>query len=227
MPIRAVIFDIGGVIQPSPIPMISAHSAALGIPDCNRFLAASTAWNEFMKGRVGLDEFAEAVEIEAKADPDGRFPDGIGGRELLAILYRAGASIRPEMKALISRLRSRGITIAALTNNFPDPPRHSDPEVQRAHEAFTAELKGLFDVWVESAASGLIKPDPRIYELALRRLSVAPREAIFVDDLGVNLKGARAVGLHTVKVNNGTATEYLEAIPRIEVVAAGASHSQL
>ena len=58
---------------------------------------------------------------------------------------------------------------------------------------------------------------------ALRRLSVGPHEAVFVDDLGVNLKGARAVGLHTVKVNNGTATEYLEAIPTIEAMTTGSS----
>ena len=61
---------------------------------------------------------------------------------------------------------------------------------------------GQFDVVVESAVEGLRKPDPRIYELVCARLEVAPAEAVFLDDLGVNLKPARALGMTTIKVTD-------------------------
>ena len=67
------------------------------------------------------------------------------------------------------------------------------------------ELCGAFDVVVESAVEGLRKPDPRIYELTCARLAIAPSEAVFLDDLGVNLKPARALGMATIKVEDPTA----------------------
>ena len=61
-------------------------------------------------------------------------------------------------------------------------------------------LSRLFDAVVESSRVGVRKPDPRFYELACERLSIAPDEAVFLDDLGVNLKPARALGMTTIKV---------------------------
>jgi putative hydrolase of the HAD superfamily len=63
---------------------------------------------------------------------------------------------------------------------------------------------GLFDVEVFSCAVGMLKPDPRIYELACERLGVAPREAVFVGD-GANdeLAGAERVGMRAVMIGDG------------------------
>ena len=53
---------------------------------------------------------------------------------------------------------------------------------------------------VESCLEGICKPDPRIFQLCLQRLSLQPSEAIFLDDLGSNLKVAASLGIHTIKV---------------------------
>jgi putative hydrolase of the HAD superfamily len=58
----------------------------------------------------------------------------------------------------------------------------------------------LFPVVVDSSEVGLRKPDPRIYELTCTQLEVRPTEAAFLDDIGSNLKSARALGMHTIKV---------------------------
>jgi putative hydrolase of the HAD superfamily len=58
----------------------------------------------------------------------------------------------------------------------------------------------LFDTVLESSKLGVRKPDPRFYDLALEAVGVAPTEAVFLDDLGINLKPARALGITTIKV---------------------------
>jgi putative hydrolase of the HAD superfamily len=57
-----------------------------------------------------------------------------------------------------------------------------------------------FDLVIESSKEGVRKPDPRIYALACERLGIAPREAVYLDDLGINLKPARTMGMITIKV---------------------------
>ena len=63
-------------------------------------------------------------------------------------------------------------------------------------------MREHFDVFIESSVVGLRKPDPRIYELACRELGVAPAQTAFLDDIGRNLKPARALGLATIKVSD-------------------------
>lgn len=95
------------------------------------------------------------------------------------------------MARAISRIREAGLRTAALTNNWP----RSDIGV----DSPVANTLG-FDVIVESAVVGLRKPDPRIYELVLTELEVEASAAVFLDDLGINLKPARAMGMTTIKV---------------------------
>src|SRR5207247_7453795 len=66
----------------------------------------------------------------------------------------------------------------------------------------TDGLRTHFDVFVESAVVGLRKPDPRIYALVCRELRVPPSSAAFLDDIGMNLKPARALGMATIKVDD-------------------------
>ena len=58
----------------------------------------------------------------------------------------------------------------------------------------------LFDTVIESSKAGIRKPDPRIYTLACETMGINPTEAIFLDDLGINLKPAKALGMTTIKV---------------------------
>jgi epoxide hydrolase-like predicted phosphatase len=96
---------------------------------------------------------------------------------------------RPAMLEAIHRLRAAALKVAALTNNWI------------TEDGGTSALRPLFDVFVESAAVGLRKPDPRIYQLACQELAVTPPEAVFLDDIGSNLKAARALGMTTIKVD--------------------------
>jgi epoxide hydrolase-like predicted phosphatase len=96
------------------------------------------------------------------------------------------------MTRAIERIRASGLRTGALTNNWADDGTRSSPSGLRE--------TGLFDVIVESAVEGLRKPDPRIYTLALARLNVLASETVYLDDLGMNLKPARDMGIRTIKV---------------------------
>jgi epoxide hydrolase-like predicted phosphatase len=96
---------------------------------------------------------------------------------------------RPAMLEAIRRIRGRGLAVAALTNNWV------------GEQDRTAEIRDHFDAFVESSVVGLRKPDPRIYHLACETLSIEPAEAVFLDDIGRNLKIARELGMTTVKVD--------------------------
>jgi putative hydrolase of the HAD superfamily len=86
--------------------------------------------------------------------------------------------------------------VGALTNNW---------EGDASGRASLAELRERFDAFVESSVVGLRKPDPRIYLHACRALRVEPPEAVFLDDIGSNLKAARALGMATIKVDEPAA----------------------
>jgi beta-phosphoglucomutase-like phosphatase (HAD superfamily) len=88
-------------------------------------------------------------------------------------------------------LRARGLRVAALTNNWPAEERDDGTRALRHH----------FDAFFESSALGMQKPDPRIYQHACAALAIAPEEAVFLDDIGRNLKAARALGMTTIKVD--------------------------
>jgi putative hydrolase of the HAD superfamily len=105
----------------------------------------------------------------------------------------SGFGPRPAMQRAITSIREHGLRTAALTNNWPAADNGA-----RSHRF--ADL--LFDVVVESAVEGLRKPDPKIYALVLERLGVGAEEAVFLDDLGINLKPARALGMTTIKVTD-------------------------
>jgi epoxide hydrolase-like predicted phosphatase len=98
------------------------------------------------------------------------------------------------MLEAIRRLRGHGLRVGALTNNWRREPPDDDviPPRLRAH----------FDAFVESRVVGLRKPDPRIYLLACRELGVEISQTGFLDDIGGNLKPARALGMTTIKVND-------------------------
>ena len=109
--------------------------------------------------------------------------------------------IRPEMVAVVKKLRSvPDLRVGCITNNHPS-------EKERRNPLFDE----LFEVVVESSKIGMRKPDPRIYQHTCELLSVQPDQAIFLDDFGINLKAARALGMATIKVDEtGSALERSE-----------------
>jgi putative hydrolase of the HAD superfamily len=83
-----------------------------------------------------------------------------------------------------------------ITNNLP-----VDAMASLGDRSFyIAEVMALFDHVIFSAKLGLRKPDPRIYQMMVEALGVDPKACIYLDDLGVNLKPAREMGMTTIKV---------------------------
>jgi len=206
---RAVIFDLGGVVLPSPFAAFRAYERSHGLP--HRLISTviveggeQGAWSRFERGELHSEEFAAAFAAECAA---------AGGEVVVADLFagmRGGApggapgdapGPHPDMVAAIRAIRAAGLRTAALTNNWAD----ADGATHVSGESPLAlQLASLFDTIVESAREGLRKPDPRIYELTCERIGVTAGEAVFLDDLGSNLKPARALGMTTIKVEDPT-----------------------
>jgi putative hydrolase of the HAD superfamily len=193
MGVRAVIFDFGGVILTSPFEAFARYERDNGLPAgfvrrLNSTDPDTNAWARLERSEVDAAGFAELFEAEARAA--GHRMDARG---LLALL---AGEVRPAMVEALRRCHDR-LKTALLTNNFviADAAGDAGPEWPMAG------LADLFDVVIESSKVGLRKPDTAIYELVCRELGVAPAEAVFLDDLGVNLKPARAMGMTTIKVD--------------------------
>jgi putative hydrolase of the HAD superfamily len=202
MTFRAVIFDLGGVVFPSPFEAFDAYDHGQGLDKGTmraliRRSSEEGAWAALERGELSMDEFV--VALEAEADAAGF---GLDARKLMALI---GSSLgpRPEMVRAIECIRAHGMKTGALTNNWADEQRRATPHAIHEME--------VFDVIVESAVEGLRKPDPRIYALALGRLDVLASEAVFLDDLGINLKPAREMGMTTIRV-----VDPLDAIAELE-----------
>jgi putative hydrolase of the HAD superfamily len=185
---RAVLFDLGGVVVGSPLHAIAAFERECGIADgfVNRVVVESGpegAWSRLERGELGLEEFYPAFEQDCTAAGS-----RLDARELM-VRVAAATGPRPAMLEAIRVIRARGLRAGAITNNW----------IADGDEG-TRRLRPLFDAFVESAVVGIRKPDPRIYRLACDALGIAPPEAVFLDDIGGNLKAARALGMATIKV---------------------------
>ena len=188
---RAVIFDLGGVIIDSPMEGIAGYERELGLEPgfVNRLIVETGdagAWTRLEQGKLDMEAFFEAFEADARA-----MGVTLSTRDLMARMGENSA-VRPLMIEAVRRIRERGLAVAALTNNW----KSEDGGLG----AGGMGLDQHFDVFVESSLVGLSKPDPRIYEYACSKLGIEPREAVFLDDIGRNLKTARQLGMTTIKV---------------------------
>lgn len=188
--IRAALFDFGGVILSSPFEAFAQYERSRGLPDglirrLNSTNPDTNAWARLERNEVSLDEFCELFEAEAAA-----LGCELDGREVIGLL---SGQLRPRMVEAVRRCSERLVT-GLLTNNFVVGEGHVDRESEMG------AVLGLFDEIVESSKVGVRKPDPRFYELACELLEIEPAEAVFLDDLGINLKPARALGMTTIKV---------------------------
>ena len=186
--IRAVLFDLGGVILTSPFDAFARYEAERGLPagfirQVNATNPLDNAWAHLERGDVTFDEFCDRFETEAR-----QAGGELDARQVMALL---AGDVRPQMLEAVHRCHER-LKTGLLTNNF----------VSDAHSPRLEDVLALFDVVVESSRVGIRKPDPRFYELACDSLGVQPVEAVFLDDLGQNLKPARAMGMTTIKVDD-------------------------
>ncbi|MGM0452392.1 MAG: HAD family hydrolase [Thermodesulfobacteriota bacterium] len=193
MSIKAVIFDLGGVILDSPMEVFAEFEKQHGLSSnfLNRAIVdagSQGAWARLERGEIDLEAFFDAFDAELwQAGAE------ISSRDLMAAVNDF-ATVRPPMIEAVRRLRRGGYRTAALTNNWL--------VADGATSTGLAVLKAEFDVFVESSQTGLAKPDPRIYEQVLSELGVAADQAVFLDDIGRNLKPARQMGMTTIKVES-------------------------
>ena len=213
----AVVFDLGGGITESPMTAFTAYEAGAGLPEGLIVRPNSTdpdthARARFERNAPGAAGFTDAFEAEALA----------AGHRLDAsrVLAALAGEVRPQMVEAVRRLRAAGVPLALLSNNVAPMERTGR----------LGELLELFDAVVESSVEGVRKPEPEIYRRALARLSeavgrdLAPSDCAYLDDLGINLKPARAMGMHTVKVvDPAIALDELSALVGIELRDGAAS----
>jgi putative hydrolase of the HAD superfamily len=204
--IRATLWDFGGVILSSPFAAFSRYEEQCGLPDgfIRRLNAAdhhTNAWAHLERGDITFDEFCDRFEREAR-----QAGGELDARQVMALL---SGEVRPAMVEALRRCRER-LKTALLTNNFTAAGSGGNDTAAGSGGNDTAAGSGadhsgilsLFDVVIESSKAGVRKPDPRFYALACDALGIRPHEAVFLDDLGINLKPAREMGMTTIKVTD-------------------------
>ena len=202
---RAVFFDFGGVVLTSPFEAFRSYEQANGLPEgfirtVNSTNPDENAWARLERNEVGVDGFVPLFEAEAEA-----LGHPVDGRAIIAML---AGTVRPEMVDAIDTINAAGLITACLTNNFADAGSSDsgrlDNRTSTERKAVAAAL-ARFDFIVESSVVGVRKPpEPEFYRHALDRAGVEPADVVFLDDLGVNLKPARAMGMSTIKESRVT-----------------------
>lgn len=192
--IEAVIWDFGGVLTTSPFEAFARFETERGLPaDIIRRTNATNhwenAWAKFERAEVDLDTFDELFAQESHT-----LGAAVRGKDVLPLL---SGDLRPEMVEALRRVKAAFKT-GCITNNLPANQIGS----VTGRSLYVAEVMALFDHVIESAKIGLRKPDPRIYEMMIEALGVDPTKCVYLDDLGVNLKPAKAMGMTTIKVLN-------------------------
>nr|AWM11370.1 HAD family hydrolase [Bradyrhizobium symbiodeficiens] len=190
-----MIFDFGGVLTSSPFEAFARFETERGLPvDIIRRTNAANhlenAWARFERAEIDIDAFDELFATESLA-----LGAEVRGRDVLPLLQ---GHLRPEMVEALKRIKAQFKT-GCITNNLPANAIGS----MTGRSLYIAEVMVLFDHVIESAKIGLRKPDPRIYRLMVETLKVDPGNCVYLDDLGVNLKPAREMGMTTIKVASG------------------------
>jgi putative hydrolase of the HAD superfamily len=193
---EAVIWDFGGVLTSSPFEAFARFETERGLPAdiirrTNTANHLENAWAKFERAEVDIETFDRLFAAESLA-----LGAEVRGRDVLPLL---AGDLRPEMVEALRRIKSKFKT-GCITNNLPANAIGS----AGGRTLYIAEVMVLFDHVIESAKIGLRKPDPQIYRLMVEALTVDPKRCIYLDDLGINLKPAREIGMTTIKVLNAT-----------------------
>lgn len=206
--IEAVIFDFGGVFTTSPLENFARYERANGLPE--KFLGGvikkdhhTNAWARFERSEIDLDAFDRAFAEETRHA--GR---EVAGRTLVSLL---ALELRPEMVAALARVKQAGLKTGCITNNLPDADSIAmlaDPSRAEVAKSVLAD----FDHVIESSKAGVRKPEPAIYQMMCAALEVVPPACVFIDDLGINLKPARELGMATIKAPLGDVSPAIEEL---------------
>jgi putative hydrolase of the HAD superfamily len=193
----AVLWDFGGVISASPFEAFNRYEAERGLPrdfirSVNAVNPLENAWAKLERSLVDGAGFDALFRAESKA-----LGHEVSGADILSILSGA---LRPRVVKALRVCKSHG-KVGCITNNAPVGKGASMTE-NAAREREVEKVFALFDHVLESSKIGIRKPDPRIYALMCEALDVDPKRCVYLDDIGLNLKPARDMGMTTIKVLN-------------------------
>ncbi|KIY66105.1 HAD-like protein [Cylindrobasidium torrendii FP15055 ss-10] len=243
--LKAVIFDIGGVVVRSPFVAIADYERKRGLPEnyLNIAIVArghSGAWQKFERGELPLLSFygAFSSDLSDTVNNNTWYTDycrkrgvdcpplprkvEIDGRELFGAMMRLAGEYDPHILKAIQRIRAAGKhKILALTNNYANvSPEGEIPKAELdflgwgEEGAVPTQLRALFDDFCDSSALGMRKPEPEFYLLACKRNDIKPSEAVFLDDIRMNLKAAKELGMDTIHVPIGGSLDAVRELER-------------
>ncbi|MEP3247000.1 MAG: HAD-IA family hydrolase [Sneathiella sp.] len=195
--ISAVLWDFGGVLTTSPFEAFNRFEKAKGLPDnflrtVNSTNPNANAWAKFERSDITAKEFDTLFLKESTA-----LGHPVRGNEVIALL---SGDLRPRVVAALQRI-AKDRKCVCLTNNVSAGHGPGMSRTDEAQKAVSGVMK-LFDQVIESSKIGMRKPDPEIYKYACHEMGVEPAEVLYLDDLGINLKPAAAMGMKTIKVLN-------------------------
>ena len=193
--LKAVLWDFGGVLTSSPFEAFGRYEVEHNLPkDFIRSINATNpdtnAWAQFESSTISAAEFDVAFARESSAKGH-----EIKGKDVLALL---SGDIRPRMVAALKQIKQH-YRVGCITNNVKSGQGAGMARSEKKATAVAAVM-ALFDTIIESSVVGVRKPDLKIYQMACEAMQIEPHEALFLDDLGINLKPAKALGMTTIKV---------------------------
>lgn len=194
---KAIIWDFGGVFTSSPFEAFNKYEIEKGLPadfvrKVNSRNPLTNAWALLEQSKVTAAEFDGLFREEANA-----LGHDVRGGDILGLL---SGSVRPAVVEALKVCKTHG-KVACITNNAPIGKGASmTNDAKKA--AQLEDIFNQFDHLIESSKVGVRKPDPKIYEMMCEAIDVAPEDCVYLDDLGINLKPARAMGMTTIKVLN-------------------------
>ncbi len=193
----AILWDFGGVIISSPFEAFNVFEEGRSLPQnfirsVNTHNPDSNAWARLERSEITPREFDDLFAAESQARGH-----RVQGSEVLALLY---GRPRERMVRALDVTRNAGYIIACLTNNVTTSELSNDPHNERP--ADVQHIFAKFHHVVESSKVGARKPDTKFYEIACATVGTPPERCVFLDDLGINLKPAAALGMHTIKVGD-------------------------
>lgn len=193
--VEAVIWDFGGVITSSPFVAFRRYEETHGLPkdfirSVNSNNPDNNAWAKFERSEIEAAEFDVLFRTESA-----NLGHEVAGQDILGLL---SGQIRPAVVDALKICKSHA-KVGCITNNIRTGRGQGMAASQdKANQA--SEVFALFDHVIESSKIGIRKPDPAIYSMMCLALEVNPSNCVYLDDLGINLKPARALGMTTIKV---------------------------